>query len=67
VKPEVSARHKALLDELDKVSEQQCEILERAAYLTMTDEDAIEFLERAARMAEISRLLGVRDSRYGAV
>lgn len=55
------AEAKALEDELEELSLQQCESLQRAAYLNMSKVDAAEYDERHERIGEIRQLL--RDFR----
>ena len=65
MKPEFEGQE-VLIDELARLSKQQDEFLQRSIFLKFSDREAVEFDRRAFRIAQINRLLGVHDSKYGA-
>ena len=57
--PEILERNKALLDELTVLGKQQSDALQVSAYSGMPPAIAKEYDDRAKRIAEIRKLLGV--------
>jgi len=57
--PVILERNKALLDELTVLSKQQSDALQISAYSGMPPAIAKEYDDRAKRIAEIRKLLGV--------
>lgn len=65
MKPEFET-HEVLMDGLAKLSNQQHEALARAIFLQFSDDEALEFDQRALRIESIREFFGVQDSKYGA-